>query len=424
MKIVFNITFPAFFLLIAVHSVSLGEPKWKNPGAVITGQEWRRHVIDDGLNGADGVRLADINADGRADIVTGWEESGKVRAYLNPGSGEARTAWPHIQVGVAANVEDAVAVDLNGDGRHEIVSASEGKTRALHIHWCEGEDAITRDSVFRTEVLPPSRNVMMWMFVLPHDVNGNGRIDLIAGGKGPDAAIGWFEAPADPLDLHAWKWHPLGDVGWLMSLVDLDVNEDGYEDILYSDQRGETAGVYWLEHPGEGADLTQPWKRHSFELTDYLDEIGAPGRRIVCFLSHADLDGDGLTDILVAANRQIVIFRKVEADGSVWEPFHIPLPDESSGAKSARVADMDQDGRMELVYTTLTAKPKHVHGVLMVQASDPLFQNDLQFYDVAGRDGEKFDLLELLDVSGNGYLDIVTCEERSNLGVVWYEQAN
>ena len=46
---------------------------------------WPRHVIDDSLVGADGVRLADVNGDGLLDVASGWEESGLTRVYLNPG---------------------------------------------------------------------------------------------------------------------------------------------------------------------------------------------------------------------------------------------------------------------------------------------------------------------------------------------------
>ena len=49
------------------------------------GKPWNRHTIDNSSRGADGIRLADVNADGLMDIATGWEEGGKIRVYLNPG---------------------------------------------------------------------------------------------------------------------------------------------------------------------------------------------------------------------------------------------------------------------------------------------------------------------------------------------------
>ena len=38
--------------------------------------QWQRHTIDNSSRGADGIRLADFNSDGRLDMVTGWEEAG------------------------------------------------------------------------------------------------------------------------------------------------------------------------------------------------------------------------------------------------------------------------------------------------------------------------------------------------------------
>ena len=46
----------------------------------------------------------------------------------------------------------------------------------------------------------------------------------------------------------------------------------------------------------------------------------------------------------------------------------------------------------------------------------------LPFHEISGEEeGAKFDLIQTLDLDGDGDLDIVTCEERDNLGVIWYE---
>ena len=67
------------------------------------GEPWPRHVIDDSSRGADGVRLADVNGDGRPDVVTGWEQGGITRIYLHPGREPVRQRWPAVTVGRNAN---------------------------------------------------------------------------------------------------------------------------------------------------------------------------------------------------------------------------------------------------------------------------------------------------------------------------------
>lgn len=41
--------------------------------------------------------------------------------------------------------------------------------------------------------------------------------------------------------------------------------------------------------------------------------------------------------------------------------------------------------------------------------------------DIAGLTGTKFDRIELIDMDGDGDLDILTCEESEGLGVFWFE---
>ena len=49
--------------------------------------------------------------------------------------------------------------------------------------------------------------------------------------------------------------------------------------------------------------------------------------------------------------------------------------------------------------------------------TDPVWEA----HDISGPEGGKYDLVELLDLDGDKDLDVITCEERRNLGVVWYE---
>src|SRR5688572_28060770 len=154
-----------------------------------TSAAWMRHTIDDSSRGADGVRLADFNADGLLDIVTGWEEGGVVRVYLNPGAAKAKSRWPSVSVGKVANVEDAVAADLDGDGALDVISAAEGATRALFIHWGPKAPRLLDPVAWKSELFVGSQGKMMWMFSLPLQVDGRRGLDLVSGGKGDGAQL-------------------------------------------------------------------------------------------------------------------------------------------------------------------------------------------------------------------------------------------
>jgi hypothetical protein len=89
-----------------------------------------RHAIDNTGRGADGTRWVDVNGDGLLDIVTGWEESGEIRLRLHPGHAKVREPWPGVVVGKVGSPEDAVFVDLDGDGAIDVLSSCEGGTNS------------------------------------------------------------------------------------------------------------------------------------------------------------------------------------------------------------------------------------------------------------------------------------------------------
>ena len=61
---------------------------WSEAAAAMAENPWPRHVIDDASRGADGIRLADVNGDGRPDAITTEERANKkglgVIWYENP----------------------------------------------------------------------------------------------------------------------------------------------------------------------------------------------------------------------------------------------------------------------------------------------------------------------------------------------------
>jgi hypothetical protein len=373
---------------------------------LLAGQPWTRHTIDNSSRGADGVKLIDINGDGRPDVTTAWEEGGAIRVYYNEGRVGVRSEWPRVTVGNVRSPEDAVFADLDSDLAFDVVSACEGDQRALFIHWApKSFDRYFDPAAWVTTIIPASRDRMMWMFAIPMQVDGRNGVDLVAGGKGPGAEIGWIEAPVNPRDAAGWRWHPLRKVGWIMSIHTLDMDADGDLDILFSDRKGEQSGIYWLENPGRAAPLAQPWTEHT---------IGSKGLEVM-FLDIADFDGDGVHDIIAAVKpRETHIHRRLSKDGLRWATEKIAWPDTVGTAKAIRVADINNDGRVDLVYSAEQAIGE-LRGVAWMNVANRTV------HDISGAPGTKYDLIELYDFDADGDLDLLTTEETEGLGVVWYE---
>ncbi|MGZ0167490.1 MAG: FG-GAP repeat domain-containing protein [Planctomycetales bacterium] len=379
-------------------------------------EPWPRHTIDNSSRGADGVRLTDVNGDGHLDITTGWEEGGVIRVYLNPGPEKASAAWPAVTVGSVKSPEDAVFADLDGDGATDVVSSCEGKTRTMFFHWApKSADQYLDPDSWKTESVPCTEKQQSWMFALPMDIDGRNGIDLIVSSKGDNASIGWLESPADPRDVAAWKYHRLRDAGWVMSLIPFDMDNDGDLDVVASDRKGSKRGVLWLENPGAKATTEgTAWKDHSIGGTGrenmFLDVISHRGKSAAVFSA---VKPAGLIRFQLAEHSQPAAL----AEGPGWIGFKIEIPGEKLGTgKSIRSADVNLDGNEDLVYSCEQANGAK-HGVVWLDMT----ATGLKIRPISGPEGVKFDLIQLVDLDADGDLDVITCEERANLGVFWYE---
>ena len=372
-----------------------------------------RHTIDDSSRGADGVRLADVNGDGLPDITTGWEQGGVIRVYLHPGYAKARSRWPAVTVGEFASPEDAVFADLDGDGALDVVSSCEGKTKTMFVHWAPQQKGRYLDeAAWKTEPLPGSDGRQQWMFALPLSIDGRNGIDIVAGSKNQGATIGWWQSPANPRDLAAWQWHPLYDAGWIMSLIAHDMDQDGDLDIVATDRKGKSNGALWLENPGPKRVSEGRWKEH---------RIGGVNKYEAMFMTIADLDQDGREDVLVPELSGLLLYyRRTQAVPPQWETHQLRMPPNTGLGKAVAVGDIDLDGKMDIAFSCEKAVAGK-HGVMWMSYRESPTEERWQGYVISGPQGVKFDLVELIDLDGDGDLDVLTCEEFDDLGVFWYE---
>ncbi|MDA7905622.1 VCBS repeat-containing protein [Mariniblastus sp.] len=366
-------------------------------------EPWQRHVIDSSPVGADGVRLADFNRDGRLDVVTGWEESGVIRLYLNPGPSKSKQRWPYCEIGKGQSPEDAVPFDVDGDGILEVISCHEGNFKQVLIHKFNANSNFRLGGKDGQAILDPNnwttRSVsklagQKWMFATPIQLK-NSRRGIVIGSKGSQATLTLLIQPDETVtDLNLWLAIKIRDCGWIMSIQNIDMDQDGDIDIVFSDRKTDTRVVGWLEQPNGNA-AKDIWKVHQIGATEtepmFID--ATPNR------------------ILVATRKSNWIdFRRV-ADGA-WTKTLFDNPPSVPLGKAIR-----QFGDDNIVLTANTAADK-------AQTDQPglwLKTPGAQWKPIGSKTECKFDRIELIDLDDDGDLDVLTCEERKQLGVVWYE---
>lgn len=171
------------------------------------------------------------------------------------------------------------------------------------------------------------------------DLSGNGRLDVIVGGKYGDGNLCWYEAPT-------WERHTMGTAYLEAGGVLLDVNGDGRLDLIAGEALGSgsrRAGggteLYWFEQP---ADPREPWPRHVIEngLHKYHDQ------------AVGDVDGDGEPEIVIASQLAgIVAYYDIPADLSVrrWPYACRHIVSASLSVEGLAVADLYGTGRNVIV---------------------------------------------------------------------------
>lgn len=257
--------------------------------------------------------LVDLNSDGVLDVVT--ESGGYTYVTLGKGDGTFDVMGTAL-TGISASL---VAVgDVSGDGKADVIKLSSFDSTPLEIWPGKGDgsfDAPTRYAALSGDQLTG---------MVVHDCDGDGKSDLIlTDAQGVVVRRGSMLSSGSRLTFPQKAASPaLGD--W---------NGDGVQDLVVSIGNGPAFAVL----TGRGAcDFTNP---------QYF--MGANGNG--SFVAK-DLDGDKKLDLLFSDTGLLVARGKGDGTFVAGRPHEPALPT-SGEATDVTLADVNRDGKIDLVAT-------------------------------------------------------------------------
>ena len=253
----------------------------ENDGA----QKFTPHYILENTARVTDLRAADLNGDGRMDLVAGQfgYDQGEVRWMERTGPWEFKS---HMLLELSGAINVCIA-DLTGDRHLDIVALISQQWEEIYLFEGDGKGG------FKSKVIFGSTNEDYGSSGMSlADVNGDGRLDILysnGDGFGPAATPGprpwhgvqWLENNGGGF----FRYHRIGDLPGAYSPVGVDVDRDGHMDVVavsaYSDwdkKNPRVVSMMWFRNDG----------RHNFE-----PRVLAYAPKDLITLAADDLDGTG-----------------------------------------------------------------------------------------------------------------------------------
>lgn len=226
-------------------------------------------IISDSVLNAQGVTVGDIDSDGDLDVISASSGDNSIAWYENLGDEgrfcEVKRMVDHNAVGART----VVAADFDGDGDVDLASASKDDDTLAWYPNSDGKGLFNEKRIINSSALGAYS-------LYPIDVDQDGWVDLLTASN-KDNVVGFYRNKKDG----TFEFNLIYDnAAFVLSVYGADLDGDG--DIDAASASYVDGKIRWYRNNGDGT-----W-------TNYTIYEGKEGH----YVSGEDLDGDGDTDLI------------------------------------------------------------------------------------------------------------------------------
>lgn len=283
--------------------------------------------------------VMDVNEDGWVDLIC-FDFPGREVYWLENPKGE-EIIWKRYLIDSVASNESPMLVDIDSNGRKDLVFGNESLGQ---MAWFSSSVKAKKVTWKRTPISEQnSKGVGLFSHGLGWgDINGDGIKDVMIRG-------GWWEAPKE-MKTSPWKFHE-ADLGESCAqMLTFDFDNDGDNDVISSSAHD--YGIWWYEQSFDDDGK-------SFFITHTIDSTFSETHSLVL----EDINQDGLPDLITGKRffshqgkgpgglePAVLYWFELLKDGKQKPVWVRHLIDDNSGVGIQFVTeDMDKDGKHDIV---------------------------------------------------------------------------